>query len=104
LTFPAANPRHEHEWRAWGEAPLPDDVILIPGVGDALSTFIEHPDVVSDRIVRFAQIGGAENVIPSTDCGFGTFVGHTLVAPSVAYAKLEALSEGADRASAQSFG
>jgi 5-methyltetrahydropteroyltriglutamate--homocysteine methyltransferase len=103
ISFPAANPRHEHEWRAWETADLPDDVILIPGVIDTVSTFIEHPRVVADRISRFARIVGAENVIASTDCGFGTFVGFSAVAPSVAYAKLAALAQGAALASDELF-
>jgi 5-methyltetrahydropteroyltriglutamate--homocysteine methyltransferase len=103
ISFPAANPRHEHEWREWENAALPDDLILIPGVIDSVSTFIEHPRVVADRIGRFAQIVGAENVVASTDCGFGTFVGFSHLAPSVAYAKLEALALGADLASSELF-
>ncbi len=103
ISFPAANPRHEHEWRAWEQASLPDDLILIPGVVDTVSTFVEHPRLVADRIGRFARILGPENVIASTDCGFGTFVGFSAVAPSVAYAKLAALAEGAALASEELF-
>lgn len=103
ISFPAANPRHEHEWRAWEQAALDDDLILLPGVIDTVSTFIEHPRVVADRITRFARIVAPENVIASTDCGFGTFVGFSAVAPSVAYAKLASLAEGAALASKELF-
>jgi 5-methyltetrahydropteroyltriglutamate--homocysteine methyltransferase len=99
ISFPAANPRHEHEWRAWQGVDLPEGTILIPGVIDSVSTFIEHPQLVADRLQCFIDLVGAENVLASTDCGFGTFVGHTNVAPDVAYAKLAALAEGARIAS-----
>ncbi len=102
-SFPAANPRHEHEWRDWQAASLPEGTVLIPGVIDTISPFIEHPRVVADRIARFAEVVGPENVIASTDCGFGTFVGMSSVAPGVAWAKLGALSEGAQLASAELF-
>jgi 5-methyltetrahydropteroyltriglutamate--homocysteine methyltransferase len=95
ISFPAANPRHEHEWRAWEGADLPAETVLIPGVIDTVSTFIEHPQLVADRLERYIGLVGAENVLASTDCGFGTFVGHTNVSPDVAYAKLAALAEGA---------
>jgi 5-methyltetrahydropteroyltriglutamate--homocysteine methyltransferase len=102
ISFPAANPRHEHEWRAWEDVDL-DGRVLIPGVIDTVAPIVEHPRVVADRLQRFADVVGAENVIASTDCGFGTFVGSSPVAPSVAYAKLEALAEGARLASADVF-
>jgi 5-methyltetrahydropteroyltriglutamate--homocysteine methyltransferase len=103
-SFPAANPRHEHEWRAWEGASLPDGTVLIPGVIDTISPFIEHPQVVADRIERFARIVGPQSVIASTDCGFGTFVGMSSVPPRVAWAKLGALTDGARIASAALFG
>jgi 5-methyltetrahydropteroyltriglutamate--homocysteine methyltransferase len=99
ISFPAANPRHEHEWRAWENVDLPDGTILIPGVIDTISPFVEHPKVVADRIQRFADVVGPENVMASTDCGFGTFVGWSVVAKSVCWAKLAALAEGAKLAS-----
>ena len=99
ISFPAANPRHEHEWRAWQGVDLPEGTILIPGVIDSVSTFVEHPQLVADRLRRFVDLVGTENVLASTDCGFGTFVGLTNVSPDVAYAKLAALAEGAKIAS-----
>jgi 5-methyltetrahydropteroyltriglutamate--homocysteine methyltransferase len=103
ITFPAANPRHEHEWRAWENADIPDDTVLIPGVIDTLSPLVEHPQLVTDRIERWARIVPRENLIPSTDCGFGTFVGLSSVAPSVAYEKLATLGRGARVASDRLF-
>ncbi len=99
ISFPAANPRHEHEWREWEKADLREGTVLIPGVIDTISSFVEHPQVVADRLRRFIEVVGAENVIASTDCGFGTFVGFNHVARSVAYAKLATLAEGSKLAS-----
>ena len=99
ISFPAANPRHEHEWRAWEGVDLPTGTILIPGVIDTLSTFVEHPQLVADRLQRYIDLVGVENVMASTDCGFGTFVGFSAVSFDVAYAKLAALAEGATLAS-----
>jgi 5-methyltetrahydropteroyltriglutamate--homocysteine methyltransferase len=101
FTFEAANPRHQHEWRVWKDVNLPKDTILIPGVIDTCTNYIEHPEVVAERIARFASVVGPEHVIASTDCGFGTFVGMSAVAPRVAYAKLATLGEGAALASRQ---
>ena len=103
ITFPAANPRHEHEWRVWEQADIPSDVVLIPGVIDTLAPIVEHPELVADRIERWANVVPRENVMPSTDCGFGTFVGLSAVAPSVAYEKLAALGAGARIASERLF-
>jgi 5-methyltetrahydropteroyltriglutamate--homocysteine methyltransferase len=103
-SFPAANPRHEHEWRAWENVSLAGGTVLIPGVIDTISPFIEHPQLVADRIERFAGIVGPQNVIASTDCGFGTFVGMSSVQPRIAWAKLVALAEGARLASTALFG
>jgi 5-methyltetrahydropteroyltriglutamate--homocysteine methyltransferase len=97
----AANPRHAHEWKVWKDVDLPPETILIPGVIDTCTNYIEHPEVVAERIGRFASIVGPERVIASTDCGFGTFVGMSAVAPRVAYAKLAALAQGAALASGQ---
>src|SRR5690606_8442706 len=98
IAFEAANPRHEHEWEFWGRR-TPEDRILIPGLLDTCHNYVEHPELVAQRIVRFANVAGRERVIAGTDCGFGTFVGSVLVAPSVAWKKLEALAEGARLAS-----
>jgi 5-methyltetrahydropteroyltriglutamate--homocysteine methyltransferase len=99
LSIEAANPRHEHEWKVFEEVRLPERKLLIPGVIDTCSTYIEHPEVIAQRIVRFAQIVGRENVIAGTDCGFGTFLGTSVIAPSVAWDKLRSLAEGARLAS-----
>jgi 5-methyltetrahydropteroyltriglutamate--homocysteine methyltransferase len=104
IQFEAANPRHAHEWQVWTEANIPDDKILIPGVLDTTTNFVEHPDLVAERIERFAKIVGKERVIAGTDCGFGTFAGFGAVHPDIAYAKLASLTEGARRASAKLWG
>jgi 5-methyltetrahydropteroyltriglutamate--homocysteine methyltransferase len=91
----AGNPRHEHEWSVWQETKLPEGKMLIPGVVGHSSDFIEHPELVAQRIVRFANLVGKENVIAGTDCGLGGRVGH----PSIVWAKLQTLAEGAALAS-----
>ncbi|HEU4341060.1 MAG TPA: cobalamin-independent methionine synthase II family protein [Candidatus Binatia bacterium] len=96
----ASNPCHEHEWRVWEEVKLPDGKILIPGVTGHYSDFIEHPQAIADRLVRYAKIVGRENLIAGTDCGIGTRVGH----PQVAWAKFQAMAEGARLASKQLWG
>jgi 5-methyltetrahydropteroyltriglutamate--homocysteine methyltransferase len=96
-----ANPRHEHEWRVWEEVKLPDDKKLILGVIDVKSNYIEHPQVVADRLTRLAKIVGKERVLGGTDCGFDTFIRFSLVDPDVAWLKLKSLSEGAELASQQ---
>lgn len=101
IQFEGANPRHQHEAEIWAKADIPDDKILIPGVLDTTTNFVEHPDLVAQRIERFAEIVGKERVIAGTDCGFGTFAGFGAVHPDIAYAKLESLAEGARRASAK---
>ncbi len=95
----AANPRHEHEWRVWEEVSLPDGKILIPGVVTHHTTVVEHPQLVADRIVRFARLVGRESVIAGTDCGFAQTERTRRVHESVMWAKLEALAEGARAAS-----
>jgi 5-methyltetrahydropteroyltriglutamate--homocysteine methyltransferase len=95
ISFEGANPRHENEWRVWRDVKLPDDKILIPGVIDSTTNFIEHPEVVADRIERYASVVGKERVIAGTDCGFGTFATSNTVFPDIAWAKLATLSEGA---------
>jgi 5-methyltetrahydropteroyltriglutamate--homocysteine methyltransferase len=95
ISFEAANPRHEHEWTDWRDARLPDDLILIPGMLDSCSNYVEHPELVAQRIERFAGIVGRERVIAGSDCGFGTFAGYGKVDGGIAFKKLRALSEGA---------
>jgi 5-methyltetrahydropteroyltriglutamate--homocysteine methyltransferase len=104
ISLEAANPRHEHEWAAWKEVRLPDDKILLPGMIDTSTNYVEHPELVAQRIVRFADVVGRERVIASTDCGFGTAAGHGKIDPGVAFLKLRALAEGAERASKQLWG
>jgi 5-methyltetrahydropteroyltriglutamate--homocysteine methyltransferase len=99
LSFEASNPRHAHEWKVFRHAALPDDLVLIPGVIDSCTNYVEHPDLVAERLEHFAVIVGAERVIASTDCGFGTSVGPRDVPPSIAWAKLEAMVAGARIAS-----
>lgn len=97
LLFETANPRHGHEWAVFRDrrSEIPDDRILVPGVVDTTTNFVEHPDLVSQRLSRFVDIVGAERVIAGSDCGFGTFAGFGAVDPEIAWAKLGALVEGA---------
>ncbi|UWQ16873.1 cobalamin-independent methionine synthase II family protein [Jannaschia sp. M317] len=96
LLFETSNPRHAHEWQVFRDraAEIPDDKVLVPGVIDSTSNFVEHPEVVAERLGRFANIVGGDRVIASSDCGFGTFAGFGAVDPDIAYAKLEALAQG----------
>jgi len=98
LSFEASNPRHAHEWRLFERVKLPAGKVLIPGVLDSTTNFIEHPDLVAERIGRYARLVGRENVIAGTDCGFGTWVGQGAVDPDIAWAKLASMAEGARRA------
>jgi 5-methyltetrahydropteroyltriglutamate--homocysteine methyltransferase len=100
----AANPRHEHEWQVWQETPLPDGKVLIPGVVSHCIHLVEHPELVAQRIMRFASVVGRERVLAGTDCGFGTSGAGDEVHPDVAWAKLCALVEGARIASARLWG
>jgi 5-methyltetrahydropteroyltriglutamate--homocysteine methyltransferase len=100
----ASNPRHAHEWRVWEEVKLPPGKILIPGVIDSTTNFVEHPEVVAQRIEQYARIVGRENVIAGTDCGFGTAAGRDRVHPEVVWAKLQALAQGARIASKRLWG
>lgn len=104
ISFEAANPRHAHEWEVFEGQPLPDDKIIVPGVIDSTSNFIEHPRLVAQRIERFAGLVGRERVIAGVDCGFATFAEHPSVDPEIAWAKLAALVEGASLASARLWG
>lgn len=101
VSFEAANPRHEHEWTVWRDARLPEDLLLVPGVLDSCSNYVEHPELVAQRIERFARIVGRERVIAGSDCGFGTWVGQAAVDPDIVWAKLASLSEGARLASGE---
>jgi 5-methyltetrahydropteroyltriglutamate--homocysteine methyltransferase len=105
ISFEGANPRHEHEWRFFKDHRLPDGMILIPGVLDSTTNFVEHPELVAERIVRYAELVGRENVMAGSDCGFSTFARSQLtVHPSVTWAKLQAMAEGARLASEQLWG
>jgi 5-methyltetrahydropteroyltriglutamate--homocysteine methyltransferase len=101
ISFEGANPRHEHEWKVFEVVKLPDGKIIIPGVLDSTTNFIEHPELVAQRIVRYADLVGRTNVMAGTDCGFATFAAFNLVDPKVTWAKLAAMAEGARLASAQ---
>lgn len=99
VLFETSNPRHGHEWTVFRDrkGDIPDDKILVPGVVDTTTNFVEHPDLVAQRIERFVKIVGHDRVIAGSDCGFGTFAGFGAVDPDIAYAKLGALAEGAAR-------
>ncbi len=99
ISFEGANPRHEHEWEVWKRVRLPDDMAIMPGIIDSLTNFVEHPELVAQRICRYADAVGRDRVIAAVDCGFETFLGTGRVDPTVTYAKLEALAEGARIAS-----
>ena len=103
LLFEASNPRHAHEWSVFKRQRVPDDKILVPGVLSTTTNYVEHPELVAERIERFAGIVGRERVIAGTDCGFGTFGGFGPVDPDIAYMKLAALVEGARLASKRLF-
>ncbi len=99
LLFESANPRHAHEWAVFREQRIPDDKILVPGVLSTTTNYVEHPDLVAERLMRFAEIVGRERVIAGTDCGFGTFGGFGPIDPDIVYMKLASLAEGARIAS-----
>jgi len=102
LSFEGANPRHEHEWAVFRDVKLPDDRLIIPGVLDSTTNFIEHPELVAQRLVRYAEVVGRERVLAGSDCGFATFARSTLqVEPEIAWAKLRSMVEGARLASRQ---
>jgi 5-methyltetrahydropteroyltriglutamate--homocysteine methyltransferase len=101
ILFEAANARHEHEWKVWAAAKIPAHKILAPGLIDTRSNYVEHPELIAQRIERFAAIVGIERVIASTDCGFGTFAGYGKIDPAVTWKKLAALRAGADLAAAR---
>lgn len=101
ILFEASNPRHAHEWTVWRDVSIPDDKILAPGVLDTTTNFIEHPELVAERIGRYADIVGPDRVVAGTDCGFGTWAGFGPIDPDICWAKLRSLAEGAALASAR---
>ena len=101
IALEAANPRHAHEWAVWLDFTLPDDKLLLPGVIDTSTNYVEHPSLVAERIVRFAHIVGRERVIANTDCGFGTAAGYGKLDPEIVFLKLGTLVAGAAQASKQ---
>jgi 5-methyltetrahydropteroyltriglutamate--homocysteine methyltransferase len=103
ISYEASNPRHEHEWAVFEQVKLPAGKVLIPGVIDSVNNFIEHPDLVAQRLVNLARLVRPENVIAGTDCGFATVAGYSAVDPKIAWAKFQSLSEGARIASRRLF-
>jgi 5-methyltetrahydropteroyltriglutamate--homocysteine methyltransferase len=101
ILFEGANPRHEHEWKVWADTKIPDNKRLAPGVIDTCSNYVEHPELIAQRLERFIKIVGIDRVIASTDCGFGTFAGYGKIDPLVTWKKLRAMREGADIAAAR---
>jgi 5-methyltetrahydropteroyltriglutamate--homocysteine methyltransferase len=101
VSFPAANGRHEHEWKIWKDVKLPAGKVIIPGMIDSTVNTVEHPELVADRLLNFASAVGRENVIGGVDCGFGTFAGRVQVDTKIVWMKLQALAEGAALASKQ---
>ncbi|HET8980844.1 MAG TPA: cobalamin-independent methionine synthase II family protein [Solirubrobacteraceae bacterium] len=99
ISFEAANPRHEHEWTVFEDVRLPEGKVLIPGVLDSTTNYVEHPELVCQRIVRYAQLVGRENVIAGSDCGFATFASFLAIDPGITWAKLGAMADGARLAS-----
>ena len=99
LSFEGSNPRHSHEWTVFKDTDIPEEKILIPGVLDSTTNFVEHPQLVSERICRFSEIVGRERIIAGSDCGFSTFAGYGTVDADITYAKLESLVKGAEIAS-----
>jgi 5-methyltetrahydropteroyltriglutamate--homocysteine methyltransferase len=99
LLFEAANPRHAHDWATWREARIPDDKVLVPGVLDSTTNYIEHPELVAQRILTYADIVGPDRVMGGTDCGFGTWAGFGAIDPDICWAKMQSLAEGARIAS-----
>ncbi len=99
LLFEAANPRHAHDWATWRDAKIPDDKVLAPGVLDSTTNYIEHPELVAQRLLTYAEIVGPERVVAGTDCGFGTWAGFGAIDPDICWAKMRSLSQGAQLAS-----
>jgi 5-methyltetrahydropteroyltriglutamate--homocysteine methyltransferase len=101
ISFEGANPRHAHEWAVWRDVKLPDGKVLVPGVIDSTTNFIEHPELIAQRIRSYADLVGKENVVAGVDCGFGTNAASTTVDSRVVWAKLASLAEGAALATKQ---
>jgi 5-methyltetrahydropteroyltriglutamate--homocysteine methyltransferase len=95
ILFEAANPRHDHEYVAWASAQIPDDKVLVPGVIDSTTNYIEHPELVAQRLEHYTAIVGPDRVMGGSDCGFGTWSGYGAVDPDICWAKLRSLSDGA---------
>ena len=104
ILLEGANPRHEHEWAVFKDVALPDDKVLVPGVIDSTSNYIEHPEVVAQRLTRYADVVGRERVMAGSDCGFSTFSGYPTVHPDIVWAKLASMVEGAQIASRSLWG
>jgi 5-methyltetrahydropteroyltriglutamate--homocysteine methyltransferase len=104
VSFEGANPRHEHEWAVFKDVKLPDGKVIIPGVLDSTTNYIEHPELVAQRIIRYAELVGRENVLAGSDCGFATFSALLTVDPKVTWAKLAAMAAGARLASERLWG
>jgi 5-methyltetrahydropteroyltriglutamate--homocysteine methyltransferase len=103
ISFEAANPRHEHEWTVFEDVKLPEGKVLIPGVLDSTTNYIEHPELIAQRLVRYGRLVGPENVMAGSDCGFATFASLLTVDPGITWAKLRAMAEGAELASKQLY-
>ena len=101
LSFEGANPRHAHEWEVFQRIAIPDDLILIPGVLDSTTNYVEHPDLIAERICRYTTIVGPDRVIAGSDCGFSTFASYGVVDPDIVWLKLASMAEGARRATAR---
>ena len=104
LVVEAANPRHAHEWTVWRDLKLPDDKVLVAGVLDTSTNYVEHPELVAERLCRFADIVGRERVMAGSDCGFGTFAGYGKLDPDISFKKLRTMAEGAAIASKRLWG
>jgi 5-methyltetrahydropteroyltriglutamate--homocysteine methyltransferase len=104
ILFEASNPRHAHEWVIWRAAKLPDDKILVPGLLTSTSNYVEHPELIAQRVLQFADFVGRDRVIAGTDCGFGTFAGIGKMDAEISWRKLAALAEGTRRASDRLWG
>ena len=103
ISFEAANPRHEHEWTVFEDVKLPEGKVLIQGVLDSTTNYIEHPDLIAQRLVRYGKLVGPENVMAGSDCGFATFANLLTVDPGITWAKLAAMADGAERASKELY-
>jgi 5-methyltetrahydropteroyltriglutamate--homocysteine methyltransferase len=104
LSFEGANPRHAHEWAVFRDIKLPDDRVIIPGVLDSSTNYVEHPDLIAERLCRYADVVGRERVMAGSDCGFSTFAGFGVVDPDIVWMKFSAMAEGAAKASARLWG